>query len=171
MKVAIYGSSSTGKTTIAVSLARELEFDLRSCGEEIKKKAKKLNVRIDDITDKVHRTIDNETVQWVKSNDNCIVEGRFLDSVLSEVSDSIFLVKLTATDKERCERMKKRGHTNCTTDDLSEIDKFDGKFRKEHYICSKCIVPVLTIDTSSFSVEQCINQIKIRLQGLVAQHD
>lgn len=168
MKVAIYGSSSTGKTTIAVSLARELELDLRSCGEEIKKTAKKLNVRIDDITDKVHRTIDNETVQWVASNDNCIVEGRFLDSVLSQVSDSIFLVKLTATDEERCERMKKRGHTNCTTDDLIEIDRFDGKFRKEHYFFSKCIAPALTIDTSSFSVEQCINQIKISLQELAA---
>lgn len=168
MKIVIFGSSCTGKTTIAAPLAKELGFKIRSCGEEIKKKAKELNVKIDDLTNEVHHTIDNETVQWVISNDNCIVEGRFLDSVLSIISDRIFLIKLTATDAERCDRMKSRGYTEFTTEDLCTIDKLDRNFRNEHYKYSYGMTPVLVIDTSSLSVELCLNQIKIKLQELTA---
>jgi len=168
MKIAIYGLSCTGKTTIAAPLAKELGFDLRSCGEEIKKRAKELDVKFDDLTDEIHHTIDNETVKWFLSNVNCVVEGRFLDAVLSMSSDNIVLIKLTATVAERCNRMKKRGNADYTIDDLCRVDEIDKKFRHEHYRYNECIAPMLTIDTSIFSVEQCLNQIKTKLQELTA---
>ena len=47
--IAIFGSSCTGKTTVAQLLANELNADLRICGEIVRNESKRLNISYDKL--------------------------------------------------------------------------------------------------------------------------
>jgi cytidylate kinase len=168
MIIAIVGTSCTGKTSIAVPLAEELGFVLRSCGEEIKRKAKELNVAINELPDDIHSAIDGETIAWIQANADCIVEGRFLDFVLSPIRAQVILIRLTASDTERCARMQKRGLIDFTTMDLCNLDEIDETFRTRHYKGILQAESSITIDTSSLSAIKCAKLIKSKLLAIVA---
>jgi cytidylate kinase len=77
MITCLFGSTCTGKTTVARALARQLGLPLRSCGEEIRMRASMLRLSLDNLPSSVHEEVDNESVLWALSNRPCLVEGRF----------------------------------------------------------------------------------------------
>jgi cytidylate kinase len=166
MIIAIFGSSCTGKTSVARPLAEELGLAIRSCGEEIKKRAKALSISVGELPDEVHSVIDNETVTWVSANEHCIVEGRFLDYVLSSVNEEIVFIQLTTSDNERLTRMLKHRRPDIPIEDLRQIDEIDQRFRERHYNNISKVEPWLTIDTSNDTVAECVKQIILKVLAL-----
>jgi cytidylate kinase len=165
IKIAIFGCSGSGKTTIAQQLAAGIGIPLRSCGTEIKSAAKAHGVSINELSDEIHATIDAETLRWVDSEQCCIVEGRFLAMMLDSTNSSIFFVKLVASCEERRKRLEKRGNVNLSDADLEKIDTIDKEFCCRNYKIFDRVRIDLEIDTTFLSVEECVQKIKAALKA------
>ena len=160
MKIVILGASCTGKTSIAVPLAEQLGLNLRSCGEAIKAKAKDMGIPIDRFSSQMHSSVDKETLRWVESHDNCVVEGRFLDLVLSEISGSPLFIRLVASTLERSQRMQKRTGIVVSIEDIHKLDDADQLFRISHYGEISIPEKLIIFDTSNYLGPECVNHIK-----------
>lgn len=108
LKVAIYGASATGKTSVAMELGKLIHATtIRNCGEIIKRRSKEINVPLSSLTAKEHRNIDDETRQFViDARDNIVVEGRYLNYVLNGI-DGLTYIKLVCAPEERVARLRK----------------------------------------------------------------
>lgn len=161
--IAIFGHSCTGKTSIAEPLAEQLGLSIRSCGTEIKRAAKELNVSPQELSDNIHSVIDAETLEWIKSQDSCIVEGRFLDCVLDSIKLGVIFIRLVASESERCVRMQRRQNIRVTSEELQKIDNEDREFRTRNYTSCPEVKTLLDVDTSKLSVEECVSLITTKL--------
>jgi cytidylate kinase len=162
MIVAFFGPSRVGKTTIARALQNQLALPLRSCGAAVVERAVRLGVPFTDLPDDEHRAVDRETLSWVAGHESCLVEGRFLDSVLAAIAGRTILVRLDATGEDRCQRWAAR-NMPLTSTELEELDKVDVTFRARLYGTSQPIRPVLTLSTSELSVEACVQSVVSQL--------
>jgi cytidylate kinase len=158
MIVALFGPSCVGKTTIARMLQDQLAFPMRTCGAAAVERAVRLGVPLADLPDDEHRAVDHETLSWVAGHQSCLVEGRFLDSVLASIAGRTRLVRLDATVEDRCRRWAAR-KMPLTSTELEELDRVDVNFRARLYSTSQRIRHVLTLSTSELSVKACVQSV------------
>jgi cytidylate kinase len=158
MIVAFFGPSCVVKTTIARVLQDQLALPLRSCGAAVVERAARVGVPFTDLPDEEHRAVDHDTLSWVVSRQSCLVEGRFLDSVLAPVAGPTILVRLNARVEDRCRRWAARS-TPSMSIRLEELDRIDDTLRARLYGTSQRIQPVLTLSTSELSVEVCAERV------------
>jgi cytidylate kinase len=158
MIVAFFGPSCVGKTTIARVLQDQFGLPLRSCGAAVVGRAARLSVPFTDLPDEEHRAVDCDTLSWVASHPSCLVDGRFLDSVLAPVAGQTIFVRLDATAEDRCRRWAARS-TPSMFIRLEELDRIDDTLRARLYGTSERIQPVLMLNTSDLSVEACVQRL------------
>ncbi|MFZ2278343.1 MAG: AAA family ATPase [Prosthecobacter sp.] len=110
--IAVCGSSGVGKTTVAKILTERTRGALRSCGEEVKQRAMQLGIEPSTLPSNEHAVIDSLTRELAQGTlEMLIVEGRFLDKVLQDVSNT-FLVRLVCDDVIRNNRLFERQATS-----------------------------------------------------------
>ena len=170
MIIAIFGSSRVGKTSTASALSKELGLPLRSCGNELKQKATTVQTT-GDIPDAIHREVDNETLNWVSVTyppSHRLVEGRFLHHVLEGLSPVPYLIRLTASASVRLGRMG--ASNNMNVDYVFALDVEDEKFCNRLYSGQPPLQPTVSIDTSSITVESCVDHISGLVRAKLQQH-
>ena len=147
--VAIFGLPGVGKSTVADVLAIRTGANVRHCGDLVKARAKQLGVSLDSLPVEEHRAIDGETREVaIAAAEPLIIEGRFLDSVLHDVS-SVVHVNLTCSFDERVRRDEGRG--GCR-ERLQEQDAWTEEFRTSMYgVAPATRSNVITIDTDGLS--------------------
>jgi cytidylate kinase len=154
--VALFGSSAVGKTTLARHLAALLQWPLRSCGSQVMELARERGLAPDQLPIGDHCKIDNDTLVWIEAQEMCVVDGRFLDIVLSPISTSVIPIRVTATDLQRQKRLvsMREGHDN-----PARLDAQDSELRVKLYSGVGALEPALTIDTTVKAVDVCINEL------------
>ena len=170
--IAIYGNSCTGKTTIAKLLSEKYNLPSRLCGESVREESKKLKISIDQLSSESHEKIDSQTVKWVEEvKSPSVVEGRFLDSVLSDTNASIKLVHIHATDDIRRQRLERR--TNITQDlsSITQSDLEDCKFRKKMYNPDNISISDFSFDVTDLKPDECVDQILHALKIRPKEHN
>ncbi|MGH9894300.1 MAG: AAA family ATPase [bacterium] len=170
MIIAIYGPSCTGKTTITGALRDAFGLPLRSCGEEVRRRAEVVGLSWDELPDDQHRAIDTETLLWVASNRPCLVEGRFLDRVLGPLGHDVTFVRLEASAEERLQRWTVRAGRSLSLEELREADALNLAFRARIYMAVESAVPSLILSTSELSVEACVQSLKAFIKADRAPH-
>lgn len=121
-----------------------------------------MKVPIGLMPDEVHRSVDEETQSWVLSWQPCVVEGRFLDAVLSEPATDPYLIRLQASVEDRASRLASRKGIPTTIADIESLDFEDAQFRARLYGAGS-MKPILTVNTSEFSTEACVQQIVLQI--------
>lgn len=162
MMIAIFGGSCTGKTVIATELAQQTNLPLRNCGQEIKSLAKQKGVSLNNLPMEIHQYVDRETIEFSLRTLDCIVEGRYLNFVLSDFPLPIFSVELITDQDKRLERFAKRiGSHNISQSLIDQEDACDDKFKTEMYkdICP--LKPNIVINNSRVSITECADQINL----------
>jgi len=156
MIVALFGPSCTGKTTIAQRVMSELGLPLRSCGEAVKLKAGVLGLPLTELSDDEHRRIDDETRRWALANSPCLVEGRYLDRVLSPIASRVTLVRLDARNADREARRTPPDRVPLT---ITEEDLQDSLFGARMYNSMNQLAPQLILDSSELTVGVCVQRV------------
>jgi cytidylate kinase len=151
---AIFGATLVGKSVVATMLANRLALTVRHCGDEVREAATVLNCSVSDLPMNSHERIDNETLQWVRGR-HCIVEGRYLDHVLTDARDPVFLVELRASLKERERRAQATGSPGAVGN-VHSSDEADDAFRERCYGASHRVQPQMMLETTNLSVETCV---------------
>ena len=156
--VAVFGASCSGKTTVAKALGKRIGFEVRNCGDLVRKRAAAAGVTPDALLDHEHRAIDAETRKVALEIDRgMVIEGSFLDHVLDGV-DGIWFVKLEATERERERRHKDRGGVGL----ISDRDAADDRTRARLYTRDERMPPAFVIDTTGRSVEEVVDELTRR---------
>lgn len=163
MLIALFGKSSSGKTTLARALASSLALPVRGCGDVVRDRAKLRGVVIDELSQGDHDEIDTETRQWCLTQGAKIVEGRYLDQVLSSVKVPIKLVEITASPAVRALRWADRLSHLQTVDDVAIYDAQDDAFRVRSYSDTARLDRNWAIDTSDRSENACLEELKALL--------
>lgn len=159
MLIALFGSSSVGKTTLAQALATQSSVELRGCGDIVRSCAKLRGVPVDAVADGDHRDIDAATREWCAKPGNRIVEGRFLDQVLQSMETPLILIKVVASDEVRGDRWCKRLGQPLEEGQLAAFDDADAAFRLRSYDVTAKLLPDFVLDTSDRSVELCLEEL------------
>ncbi|WP_208511108.1 phosphotransferase-like protein [Variovorax paradoxus] len=161
MIIALYGQSSSGKTTIANALRQILEAcPTRHCGEVVKARAKDLGVSFSDLPDAEHRAIDADTRAWTEEQPNrAIVEGRYLHHVLSRTLVGLRLVEVVCDGAAREQRWAMRMKRALAVNELNNMDSADRDFVTKMYPGRSPLSPGLIVDTTSTAAENCAQQI------------
>lgn len=159
----IYGRSCTGKTTVAKVLAETLACPVRYCGELVRAAAKQTGLDVDNLPDDSHRQIDEQTCTWAFTpRSSSIVEGRYLDYVLSPGATTLCLVRLEASLETRLLRWQEKTDTMCSVTDFTRLDSTEDAFRFRLYQRRRPLMPSTTIDTT-YSTPDEIAQCLIRM--------
>lgn len=167
--VALFGPSASGKSTIGKLLATDLSVPLRMCGEAVKLEARSKGVGFSDLTDDDHRAVDEQTRLWlIQTKGSCVVEGRFLNFVLSAYSASqpIMLIRLETASEVRRLRFASRSGTEFSPEAISISDRDDAIFRDRLYKGRQPLAPCLALDTSVYGPNECSSIIQARLSAL-----
>jgi cytidylate kinase len=159
MIIGIFGPSCVGKTSAASRLGQQRNLPVRFCGAAIRDAARSLVLSLEQLPEEVHRTIDRETLDWALSVKDCVVEGRFLDQVLSGSGLPTFLVQLTATLDARLFRACGRSGDVVSIDELNRWDSADAAFRVRMYARQAVLPTDVLIDNSSLTVEECVDRL------------
>lgn len=161
MIIALFGRSSSGKTTIAKALAPHLgNCPIRHCGELVKERARHLSISLGDLPYDEHLKIDAETVESANTHsDKLIVEGRYLHWVLSRVQGNVCLIELDCSDTMRVERWAKRSSGSIGQSELAHIDAEEHDFALKMYGDVAPLQSKLKIDTTSRGSVECVQQI------------
>jgi cytidylate kinase len=164
MIVAIFGSTCTGKTSVARLVSTAFGTPFRSCGDVVSDRARSAGVAIDSLSISEHIIVDNETREMCAERDFLIVEGRYLDQVLTTVSRDLFLVELTAVCAEREVRWGCRSGTAPNREAILTSDRQDCEFRVLAYSGLVGLKADLTIDNSSMTIQECADSILARVR-------
>lgn len=134
MILAVFGPSAVGKTTVAKILADQLQLPIRHCGLAVHAKALEMGIAVGQVGVDLHKNIDAETLRWCDQHSltGGIIEGRFLDYVLSGRADVLF-VSLIAERTERSRRLKERIGYTPSADKILAADADDDAFRSAMY--------------------------------------
>lgn len=161
MIVALYGPSSSGKTTIAISLRQHLgDCPVRHCGEMVKARARGLSVSLNDLRDEEHRIIDADTRAWCEAQHSlAIVEGRYLHYVLSRTGADVRLIEVVCDRDERARRWAKRMGCAFDADELNAMDAAGWCFAAKMYTELSPLAPRLRVDSTFFDVYNCVQRI------------
>lgn len=158
MILCLFGATCSGKTTVGQAVAARLNVPLRSCGDEVRRVARELDIALTDLPDESHRQIDRDTVTWGVEHQPCIVEGRFLDAVFAGTCTPATLIRLVASDARRAARWRAK-NSAFTSAQLKQVDAEDANLRARIYNAQDEVVPCLTIDTSELTVDQSVSRI------------
>lgn len=167
--IALFGASGTGKSAIAKELAEKLGVPLRMCGEEVKSAAKSRGISLAGLCDDDHLAIDTETRHWIStSNEGCVVEGRFLDMVLSlyPQPECITLIQLNSDVEVRAARISARSGKGVSVTQVAEFDNDDALFRERVYKGWRPLMLSLPIDNSKDGLHECILNIIAQLSAM-----
>lgn len=161
MIIALYGQSSSGKTTIANALRQSLDgCPTRHCGEVVKVRAKELSVSFSDLADTEHCAIDADTRVWAEEQPSiAIVEGRYLHHVLSRTLVDLRLVEVMCDRAMREQRWATRMKRALAVGELNDMDTADRDFVAKMYRDLLPLSPELVVDTTSTAVDDCARQI------------
>lgn len=161
MIIALYGQSLSGKTTIGDVLRTRLGYSrIRNCGEIVKARARELHLSCEKLPVDEHLEIDEETIRWSETQSGlAIVEGRYLDYVLSRACADIQLIELVCDSSARERRWKKRNGQTLGLETLKVKDTSDRKFVAMMYAKSPPLSPSLKVDTSFADIGKCVNEI------------
>lgn len=162
MIIGIFGASCVGKSSAARLLAQRRILPLRSCGSPVREAAQSMNVALEALPDAVHRGIDEETLSWSLTNQPCLVEGRFLDRVLARLPVKPLLIELSATSAARQSRACSRAGHVVSIKELELWDQADIAFRERMY-SEPALKPDLSIDTSSCTVQECVDRLILEI--------
>lgn len=165
MVIALFGQTCVGKTTIGTALSAATRSTLRSCGEVVRSEAQRLGVRVDGLADAVHHAIDATTRDWLVTQSSAIVEGRYLNYVLAACEVRLRLIHLTASDGVRQQRGQLRFGPWFRLEDLKSIDEADATFVDRIYTSHNQRPPDCVLDTSTASVEECVQEIQRRMES------
>jgi broad-specificity NMP kinase len=147
MKLAIYGKSCTGKTTVSNQLGGELGFGARHCGELIKDASINAGCSPGALPVAHHRRIDSATRDVIlNAASDLVVEGAFLDRVLADVPGCT-LIKLTCSIPERAKRLASRGAAMS----VEERDNSDQQLCNELFADAVVAPPTLEVDTTNYT--------------------
>jgi cytidylate kinase len=148
--IAIYGKSCVGKSTTANALGQLYRIEVRKCGELVKSRAIQLGIDPEQLSHDDHKAIDEETQRLATAGRSVIVEGVFLDRVLSAGTPNLISVELTCSEDERSRRFaQKYAHAKL---DLKQRDVVDCKTAAGLYSSPEAkMQPNVTIDTTSLS--------------------
>lgn len=162
MIIAIFGKSKVGKTSSAAALSIASGFPIRSCGDELKSTLAKRGIS-GEVPEEIHRDIDQQTIHWATSSPGEVrlVEGRFLNYVLSGLTQPIYLVRLTASPEVRLARLR---DVNIGIDDLLGLDQGDESFCNAFYGGHLPLAPAVTVDTSYLTVQSCVERLTNLIQ-------
>lgn len=158
MKIAIFGSSGSGKSAVSAALANRLNIELRGCGDEVKKLAKSKGVSFVDLEAVDHLAVDSQTVEFAHLKNDWIIEGRFLDHVLRDFQKPFVLIRLEASATIRAGRLEKRDSRPTTTDHVRQYDTEDSQFRLKMY-SGNPLQPKYIIECDQLSVIDVVNKI------------
>jgi cytidylate kinase len=163
MIIGIFGASSVGKSSAARLLAQRRTLPLRACGSLVREVAESLHVsHPEELSDAVHRGIDEETLDWSLRNQPCLVEGRFLDRVLGRLTVKPFLVELRATSAVRQARACSRAGHVVSIEEVKLRDQADVAFRERMY-SEQALNPDLRFDTSTCTVQECVDRLILEI--------
>jgi hypothetical protein len=163
MILALFGPSCSGKTTIARHASARLNIGARFCGEAAKLRARLLDISVGSLSDDEHRAVDEETRRWALASDPCIVEGRYLDYVLSMIRQKVTLVRLDATVSDR--NIRRGPADRALTIPEDEPDLSDATFCARVYSSSSRIKPDFVLNTSELSVDVCVQRVISVMRG------
>jgi cytidylate kinase len=156
--IGIFGSSCSGKTTVAKALASRVGCEVRNCGELVRARAAALGLQPSALPDTEHLAIDADTRRTAAHGRNAlIIDGTFLDHVLAEL-EAVWLVKLIAEPEERERRHRARGLTG----GLPDRDDADELIRRHLYGDKPPERASYTIDTTDVSVSDVVADIERR---------
>lgn len=161
MIIALFGKSSTGKTTIADVLRQRLgDCPVRHCGEVVKARAHDLHLSPGTLPNEDHREIDGETRRWSETQLGwAIVEGRYLQYVLSRARAELRLIEIVCENAAREHRWANRMGRSLGPEELALIDATDRDFVTKMHNVSPPLMPGLRVDTTSRDVKVCVQQI------------
>lgn len=153
MIIAIFGSSGSGKTSLAGALSSALSLPVRSCGDAVRDLAKFHGCSLLELSEIQHSTVDQQTVAWAQSERCGILEGRFLDRIVHSLTVSYVLVELYAPRQTRRSRILATGKN---FDEVRNIDLADDAFRERMYTANSSRRSAICLNTSELSVEECV---------------
>jgi cytidylate kinase len=166
MIIALFGPSCTGKTTLALRLGKLLGLPLRSCGEAVRTRAMMLGVSLHELSYDEHRRVDAETREWVLEKRPCLVEGRYLHSVLATLGREIVLIRLEASEEDWRRRDKTKHGRPASMTSLQERERNDLDFSKHMYSIGKPLAASLVLNSSEMSVEACVQRVKSLIENI-----
>lgn len=151
MVFALFGSTCSGKTSVARELHRRHTIPVRHCGEVVKAIAAAQGIKVSGINYEHHAKIDSETRRMAETAEGeLLIEGTFLDVVLHGVSE-VRMIKLTCSDLERMSRYLRRGGTE---DEFMRRDALDNNLRLELYSGRSARADFMEVDTKELSLDQ-----------------
>jgi len=156
MVIAIFGRSSVGKSAVATILGAHLGVPVRHCGESVKEYARQHNRSASQLANADHQIIDDATRRIAATTDRLIIEGTFLDSVLTEVP-GVILVRLLCSETERQLRFAGRGSGG--DDAFRARDADDDMLRSRLYVESRNSPTPIDIDTSGLTADDVAHRI------------
>jgi cytidylate kinase len=142
---------------------------MRSCGEEVRRRARALGIEMALLSDDEHRQIDLATRTWAAGHRACIVEGRFLDLVFSgwHVGPRLQIL-LAAPAEVRYDRARAGGMplgSRFEERSVRREDEFDLSFKQRMYPGVVGCPAQVTIDTSTASIEDCVACVRGHISG------
>jgi len=147
MKLALYGKSCTGKTTVSNLLAEQLGVGARHCGDLVKEASIDVGCSPGALPISLHRQIDSQTRDVVfNATGDTLIEGAFLDQVFADVAGCI-LIRLTCSTPERTKRFALRE----TAMSLQDRDDSDERLRNELFSGARLTTPTIEIDTTELT--------------------
>lgn len=149
MIIALFGASCTGKSTIANSLIATHRLPIRRCGDEVRNLSTDRNLQPEQLPLEGHREIDALSVAWVREHAStaAIIEGRFLDTVLSPVANLIRLIHVSAAWDIRAERLENRRPGIDGQNEVARQDSADEAFREWAYSGMTRLVADMNVET------------------------
>jgi cytidylate kinase len=124
LTIALWGESGSGKSSVSNRLANYFGGNviLRHCGELLKGRATELGCTPDEIAvnKEENERLDTETRQFASKNTGiAIVEGRFLNTVLSGMSNVLF-VKMECSEEVLAFRKQQRSESSSISESMIE---------------------------------------------------
>ena len=156
MVIAIFGRTSVGKSSVATILGEHLGVPVRHCGESVKEYARQFNRSVSELTSADHQTIDDASRRIAATTDRLIIEGEFLDSVLTEVP-GVILVRLSCSETERQQRFAGRGSGGDCAFRARDAD--DDMLRSRLYGEAGNSPTPVDIDTSGLTADEVAHRI------------